>query len=248
MDQPGYSRCRYDAAFIVVLTMGLVNCARPGAASPYDLFIVSEAEFFDRTQRIALVPLYVDVDLDVPDTIVSMLDSLVENETTVAGFDVIPSLVYDELWRRIVEDVGGVFDPYTGRRDDERFESAVAQLRRELVERYQPHALLAPELWIVEADFRDARATWDGATQNIAESIFRRGVDGVVLAITLGIIIEDLDGAELYVNGGGIEVMETLEGPVPPEALFRDAGRIEHAVRTALQPLRRRSSEASHER
>ena len=232
-------------ALLVIL---IATCTTPRAEPPYALFVTPESDFFDNTERVALVPLESDDDLEVPDSVVTEFESLLRGELEQAGFHVIPSLVYEELWIRVVQDVGGIFDPYTGRRDDERFQRAVDRLREELKENFEPDVLLRPELWVVDAPFHDAVARWDGTSQDISTSRFRFGQDGFVLALTFGIVVEDLEGIELYVNGGGIEVLETLESVVPTEALFADRERIRNAVLTALEPLTRVHPEAPAKR
>ncbi len=221
------------------LTILLAGCAAQPPAPVYDLFITSESVFFQTTERVALVPLAFGDDLEVPDSVITELESLLRQELELAGFEVIPSVVYGETWLRIVQDLGGIYDPYTGKRDDEQFEAASQRLRLELAEKFGPDVLLRPELWVVDAPYRNAFARWDGASQKITKSAFRFDSEGFVPALTLGIVVEDLAGAEVFVNGGGLEVLETLDTVVPAEALFGDPERIRDAVLVALEPLSR---------
>jgi hypothetical protein len=101
--------------------------------------------------------------------------------------------------------------------------------------------MLYPEIWVVEAETPYGRARWDGTSQEVGGA-----TGGYVLALSLVIVIQDMNDTDLYVNGGGIQVIERWSAaqggwePIPPELLFGDYDRIAQAVGTALEPLGRR--------
>ena len=207
------------------------------APSYYDLYLVPREDFSDSIERMVLAPVVVETHVAVPESVLAMMDSLIADRLSALGFSVIPSLVYEELWTRIVEESGGFFDPYTGERYEQRFQTAVEQLKQELRDRFDPDALVYPEIWAVEAQNLYGTAMWDGASQSAQK------MGALVMALSLIVTIEDLDGNELYVNGGGIALAERyswdLYHPVPaaPEQIFEDPERVVNAVDVALEPL-----------
>ena len=106
--------------------------------SSYDLYVVPREEFGDSIERMVLAPVVVETDVEVPESVLVMVDSLIADRLSDLRFSVIPSLVYEELWTRIVEESGGFFDPYTGERHEQRFQTAVEQLEQELRDRFDP--------------------------------------------------------------------------------------------------------------
>ena len=66
---------------------------------------------------------------------------------------------------------------------------------------------------------------------------------GVVGALSLEVSIRDRDGTQLFLNRGGIEVLDKIAGKefihVPRQELFSDKSRNEEAVRIALKQLKR---------
>ncbi len=115
-----------------------------------------------------------------------------------------------------MEESGGFFDPYTGERHEQRFQTAVEQLEQELRDRFDPDALVYPEIWAVEAQNSYGTAMWDGTSQSASR------MGAIVMALSLIVIIEDIDGNELYVNGGGIAIAERYISelyPAVPAAL-----------------------------
>ncbi len=107
-----------------------------------------------------------------------------------------------------------------------KLEVANEQLRLDLVELHHPDYLVHPEIWVVEALHSAGVAKWDGVSQpivGIGKRIFNffdaimnqyEGflTDGAVDALSLGIVVEDLDGVEIFRNAGGIEVLRYSDG------------------------------------
>jgi hypothetical protein len=219
----------------VTISIGAMACATQ--PPNYDLFLVPPQEFSDSIERMVLGPVVVEAGVEVPESVLVMFDSLIADRLGALGFSVIPSFVYGELWTRIVQESGGLFDPYTGERHERRFRDAVEQLKQELLARYEPDALVYPEIWAVQAENPYGLARWDGASQGASM------MDASVTALSLIITIQDLDGNELFVNGGGIALAEQyipeLFRTVPATAaqVFEDLERVVQAVDLALGPL-----------
>jgi hypothetical protein len=194
--------------------------------------------FFDSVRTIVVTSTSVVGATGVPDSILTQFETTIEEELQQAGLSVVPAKEFAVVWQGIADEAGGFFDPYTGERDEEKFRSAAERLRNELIERFQPDALLYPEIWEVEAPFSGGMATWGGVTQRVTGAA---GYSGDVLAATLFVAIQDIDGNELYMNEAGVQVLEyMLRGQLtrlPADRLFSDSTWIPAAVSRALDPL-----------
>jgi hypothetical protein len=114
------------------------------------------------------------------------------------------------------------------------FNKAVERLKQELTEGFSPDALIYPEVWPVEAGVTYGTAHWDGVSRSASRL-------AEVLALSL-VIVEDMDGTELYVNGGGLGVTEAWSRTLgivtlPPLAAFQVEEWMTEAVDVALRPL-----------
>ncbi len=234
---PTYGRTLLATALATAIVLG---CA---ARSSYDLFTIPANEFYAKTKTIVLASVSLPGEVAAPERVIAEIESLIANKLSEAGFATVPSRKYGEIWSRLTEQAGGFFDPFTGEQDEVRFQDAVEQLHQELAEKFDPDALLYPEIWDVEAPVSSGVAKWDGTSQTIAGPGFPLSMEGTVLALSLVIVIEDMDGVELYFNGAGIEVLEKWDlktrdlAFVPQAELFADGERILKAVNTALAPL-----------
>ena len=221
---------------IASLTAGLCCGCRPVPRS--HTFVVPREQVYAEVARIALTPAVLGEGAEVPEEVLLELDSLIAAKVHDAGFETVPSVVHAEIWARVVEEVGGLFNPYTGVFDEERFQTAVQQLKKELQEKYAPDALLYPEIQVVEAEADYSHARWDGTSQSVGGR-----VAGVFYALSLAVVIEDMDGVGLYLGRGGLELIERWDRSVgdyvsvPDSSLFLDRARIVNAVDLALGPI-----------
>jgi erythromycin esterase len=213
-----------------------VSCARPPPVA--DPFILAPVEFRESVATIVATPISLPEGVDAPEYLLNWFEDLIEDTLQAAGFTVVPVQTYLDVWNRITQEAGGFFDPFTGRRDEQRYEAAADELFAELKERFNPDAVLYPEMWIVEAPTSGGYARWDGVTQEVGTSAASE-----VLALSLAIVVQDMDVAELYSNVWGLEVLEVYNRyfgdflPVPSEALFADQERNTTAVMKILGPL-----------
>jgi hypothetical protein len=217
----------------LLTTIVATGCYR--AESAYDLFLVPSEQFHSEVSSVVLAPTVAQTDVAVPESVLVRLDSLIALKLDSFGFDVVPSVVYQEIWTRLTEEAGGFYDPYTGEQDEELFEETVDELKRELQDGFDPDAIVYPEIWSVDAPVSYGRARWDGV---------ERSAPGLteVVALSLIVVVEDMEGKELYANGGGLGVAEAWDRtsgiePRPPAAIFQPEGSLAEAVDVALNPL-----------
>lgn len=222
-----------------------------GCASnpPRNPFQIPESQFRSQIETIALASVAVPADLERADEVRSQFEQLISEFLQEAGFEVIPSTESTQLWESMQTQLGGFYDPVTGKRDEAKFEAARKHTLGELRDRYGADAVLHPTISVVMAKFDDTHAYWCDASQAIkgggtwfAEALAGVSSSGSTPALCLGVVIEDTSGSDLYIDYGGIEVLERMsftEGlqPVPREELFDEDERNREAVALALDRL-----------
>lgn len=206
--------------------------------APVNPFTVPPKVFFDSVHTIVVTSATVVGEIRLADSVLAQYETLIEEKLREADLSVVPASEYASIWQRITDESGGFFDPFTGERDEDKFQAAAVRLRGEIVERFKPDALLYPEIWEVETPFTFGLATWGGISQEVIGGL---GYSGDVLAASLFVAIQDTSGAELYAREAGIQLLEyMLQGELarlPPERLLSDSTQIPTAVSSALDPL-----------
>lgn len=223
----------------------------------YDPFSVDPAAI-GRETVIVLAPVTSAGDIEIPDSLFPALEDILSDSLFAAGLNVIPSAAFSGIWETIMDDLGGIYDPRTGDVVPDKQATARQRLADELTHQFRAGSILYPEIILVDAEFQDGVARWDGASQAVAgfwarfADILHAVADGLsgedhgsslprgfVAALSLQVILEDLDGIEMYTNWGGLEVVaddETGE-PLPAAELFQDLERLHRAVGISLRPL-----------
>ncbi|UCG84813.1 MAG: hypothetical protein JSW71_12720 [Gemmatimonadota bacterium] len=218
-------------------------CARPPQADP---FVVPQAQFYQAVDTIVVTPVSLPEGVEASDSVLTWFEDLIEATLRGAGFTVVPVEEYVDIWTGISEAAGGFFDPFTGERDEPRYEAGVTELFDELKQRFSPDAILYPEMWIVEALTSGGYARWGGTAQQVGTNAM-----SIVLALSLAVVLQDMEGAELYANVWGLEVLEVYDRqagdfvPVPSEYLFADLERNLTAITKILDPLINRPAQST---
>ena len=237
-----------------VYALALVAGCATVPEEQYSPFFVPEEQFRAAVETIVVTPVVAPAHLHTPPEVAARVDSIIEAELRGAGLTVVPAAAYQAIWDRILRQLGGFFDPITGKRDDRKFAVARAELLDELAGRYATKVLLFSELQIVDAEVDDGLARWDGTSQVILDRSsdvlarfrdtfepdeFGGGDDGIVGAVTLMVAVDGSDGGELYRNFGGVEVLGAAQRPASGYdfELVGDADRLAWAVGVALGPL-----------
>jgi hypothetical protein len=235
----------------VFLALLLSGCA--GNPS-YDPWLVPRDSFLARTRAIALSPIQVPEDLEEPEPVEAMFDSLIANALRAAGFSVVASDIVLEIWNHGADSIGGYYDPMTGRPDTSKLNPLRRYFRQRLRDEHGAQAVLLPEIVVVDASYADGEASWDGTSQAVAGffAILLSAIAnsqmpaGAAEGFSLDVQIESVDGGVVYTNRGGIELWAKPSGDgsrlnwVPRERLFADRKRCEKAVRIALEPVLKR--------
>ena len=234
-----------------IITTGLVcflgvSCA--SQAVPYNSFKKTQDQFYKEIKTIALTPLDVPEGLGDQPSLNAQFESSVEAELKKAGFEVVPSKVYKDIWDGRIRQMGGYFDPRTGQVEKAKYEAIVEYARKQLKSRYNADALLYSAICFVRVEFLGNVARWDGTSEVIEEPGKKSETQGSTGALSFCVRIEDIQGVESYVNRGGIQLLSKLKTSridyrkrefinVPEDEILNNQERNEAAVKIALSPL-----------
>lgn len=222
--------------------------------APYNPFKIPQEEFYGKIKTIALAPVGVPSDLEDPDPVKAKFESLIEAKLREAGFSVVSSREAADIFDKMNKQLGGIFDPVTGKRDETKFKAVREHALRELETKFKADAVLYPNIRPGTARFAGGRASWDGTSESLSTTegilgAFLVGqLQGTATALSLIVTIENIHGVDAYVNGGGIQLSAKISGgefvPVPRSQLFADEKRNAAAVNIALGPLARNPAPA----
>jgi len=173
----------------------------------------------------------------MPESIRLGFEEDIEYGLEAAGYDVLPRALYDSVRTEFALEVGGLFDPVTGERHDERVRDVERRTRQRLIAAYAVDAFVLPEIWTVLAPYSGTTAQWHGTTQSVVDpgatlpvalevaaavlDVLFCGDDedpdcedeeawGSVAAVSLMVRLENSIGADLYTGWGGIDAVELV--------------------------------------
>jgi hypothetical protein len=236
---------------LITLAMVLITCGCVQTI-PNNPSKISEKQFHGKIKTIVLAPVTVPENFENAEEVKSKFESLIDAKLRQQGFIVIPSSEVMAIWKRIAEQMGGYFDPTTGKPDEEKKKIVISQTFREAHAKFKADAVLHPGIRIITAPFIQNTARWDGASEELRTgSQFLNAFlypqrDGSISALSLHVTIEDQGETELYCNQGGIQVLSKMSGfefvSVPKQELLTNNERNAAAVNIALDPLVRNSA------
>jgi hypothetical protein len=235
------ARFRLALAAIAVLA-----CACASTQKPYNPFKVARESFYPGLKTVALAPVLLPSDLEDPEPVRALFASVIAAKLKEAGLAVVPASDAGSIIEAKAKEVGGLFDPTTGKVDEAKAKALNAAIGRELKARFNADALLTPSIRVVNAALVHDQARWDGVTEQAGKGGFWKALvrthSGSIRALSLVVLLVDSEGQILYAKGGGIQVLGnvTFGGELerrPRTELFADGGRNENAVHLALDPL-----------
>ncbi len=78
-------------------------------------------DFYRRVKTIALAPVAIPAQMENPEPVQTTFEALIAAQLQEAGFSTVPSREFAELWKRLTDQVGGIFDRITSQRDEAKF-------------------------------------------------------------------------------------------------------------------------------
>jgi hypothetical protein len=214
---------------------------------PYDPFKMPKDEFYGKIKTIAVAPIRVPNDIVDPEAVKTSLESLVEAKVREAGFSPVPPKDTGGVFDEMNKQMGGVFDPITGQRDETKVKAAEEHARRELATRFKADAVLHARFLPGTTPFGGGKANWHGTSESVATAegflaAFQvSNLRGNIGTLSLLVVIEDIQGVNVYINMGGIQLLAKVSGgqfvQVPRDQLLANKERNAAAVNIALSPL-----------
>jgi hypothetical protein len=217
-------------------------CVRP----PYNPFKVAAAEVRSRVRTIAIAPLIAYVNFVDPAAARGRLEPIVSEQLRTGGFAVVSSEEVETLWRRAVDDLGGIYDPITGESNKERFEAVRSAVYRELASQRSVDAVLYLAISPVPLPLPGATVNYCGTTT--ADPIYwpssaapLREDATLALVLCLNAALFDVEGRELYAIRYGLETVETYalqtRAVRPFAERLQNQARLVEAVKATVGPL-----------
>lgn len=235
----------------IVLILICSGCGRPPEI--YDPFIVPRKEFYPQLNRIAIMPLNITSEPVKFHNAMDLFDSLLAKELLDSELEVtiVPVEESDSLQGYFIKQLGGLFDPYSGKLDIEKTRTWRRTLISEVEKKYKVDAILFTRISTVSAHvFRD-QAKWDGVTESIGKDRFLKSVMGIrhsgsIPALSLVVELRATNDSLLYLNAGGIQVLQKIGTGRSPDdrpyhEILTDEKRNQDAVVYAIHPLLGRS-------
>lgn len=223
------------------LVAGLLASA---CATPYDPFRIPATELRERVRTIALAPLLVYVGVADRALAREQIEPLVSARLAAGGFQVVASAEMERIWRSAAADVGDVFDPVTGKVDQERYDLVEASVYHELRAEHDADAVLWMRVASVELHRAGADITYCGTSDAVYWPVGTFSVletATLVVASCLSATLYDMEERELYSIRSGLEPIETFARQTlaerPFEERLQDPARLQQAVDATVGPL-----------
>ncbi len=214
------------------------------ADSPY---LIKKKDFKKQITNVALTP------LNAPQMLILTpeMRTLIEAEATrrlgktrIKNIGIGP---YSEVVDLFTKQVGGLLND-AGELDSRRETLMLDHARREMRHRYPVDGFAEISLRVVNADFADDRAEWDGIKQKVKKSgdgfaLFGGGKDyrGSIAAVSFQLAIYDRSEKLMFSQRGGIEVLQERKGSnlvlLPLDGLLTNEKRLKKAVQLAFKSL-----------
>ncbi|MBA3564061.1 MAG: hypothetical protein H0W33_08665 [Gammaproteobacteria bacterium] len=208
-------------------------------------FVVDRDKVLESTHVIAIASVLTDPQIDRDDS-ADQYAALVAEQLRQSGYTVIPSEAYTEILDMMIDQAGGIYDPVTGKRDDEKHSLVTKLAKREFRLQHDFDAILRPAILKHAVRYSGGEASWRGITEagskNSAAGRFWLGPGaGFLDALSFIARLEDPDGELWYASAGGIGLLQLYDGTskvvVPVDELLGDTARGARAVRIALGDL-----------
>ena len=233
--------------------------APPNGPSP---LLVARDQILSSVHRVALSPINTG-EFQVPEDVQKRLLDLIRQELAPLNWEIVDSPQAREvLHAKFME--GDLFDPLTGKRDEERATTIRKSVFPLLGAGTPPDAVMWIALAPASAMHQQGDAEWDGVSQSgftlgpVVKKLFGGSANalagtGSVKAISLSVYLADRNDTALYKAKGGLQLAQKLKftpaaygsyapnetDPIDlsPGELFQDPSREQPAVHAALRDL-----------
>jgi len=225
-------------ATAAALSLLLAPVAIAADDSPY---FIGKREFKKQFRTIALAPVDSDPALEIPESVVPIIEKEIAARFEKRGHEVLPASVLGDIRRTMEQQVGGIVDKESGRIDEARLRAVTEHSLRELWFRHDIDAVAIIRIKVRHADVESDKAKWDGVKQKVERDGRRLKYTARVAASSVSLAIFDVRYRPLYVAYGGLEMLMKRVGekfePLDASLYFQDEKRIRKAARLAVKEI-----------
>jgi hypothetical protein len=238
----------------------------PGSAAKEESpFLVPRDQILGSIHTIVLGPLLTN-GFTPPVEVAARYRSLVHERLVKLGWDVVDSDQLNSAFGAAIKQVGGLYDPMTGKVDPDRLRTLTQAAIKALSLAAPPDGIAIVALVKTSAVQKFGNVDWDGAQQSALTlgPAINRGTlfggtengsagEGGISALSLQIMLRDTSGTVLYDARGGIQLLQQLSlksersgrttnflqdyTNLAPSELFKNPDRDFHAVDVAMHEL-----------
>ncbi|MBN2087613.1 hypothetical protein JW758_04665 [Candidatus Peregrinibacteria bacterium] len=234
---------KISIAIIIFLPFSFLTCL---STQYYGAVKVDSQNLQKKIHKVAIIPPFIPEEIkNVRKDVSKTYEDLIISALKKGKIDSIPSEEYTKIWEPIKKNSGGLFDPLTGKVD----ENKMATLRQQAIEKMKNKFFIDGYVFInftiASAIFEKSEASWDGVmdiSTGYNSKFVYPNAHGRMPALSLLIIINDLDENILYRNAGGIHLLKYIHPAgyfvdVPIDDLFADKTKDIRAVNAAMKPF-----------
>lgn len=231
-----------------LVTAGLLISGCSLGPRPYHL--AEDASRSSEFRQLSLLPMNVDrtpIPTLAPGA--ELIGGRIRSHLEAKGFQVVapPMSKTLEIWKKCVEDVGGLTDESGEKLDPERYARARSELARRMLESYPADGVIASAVVLRPARYSGDKLAWDGvrrpALVDISETnLAMIQLGGQELGISLRTSVFDREGRNIFERYVGLEVLRRYrvkEGRMlvtTRSDLFQDEAIIEQGVTLSFEP------------
>jgi hypothetical protein len=227
---------------LAVAALVVAGCA---AQQKYDPYRAPRDTVQASLKLVAIAPVRVPDDLEDAEPVKARFDALLAERLGAAGIAVVPAAEVAPVVEAKTKEAGPLFDPETGKIDQERAKARRAAIGQALKERFGADVWIEPQVRVVRAPVGQDVARWDGVSEPVYAGLLQTILvkhSGSVPALSFYVWLSNVEGEYLYVNAGGLQVLDriALGGRYvkrPRAELFADEERNAAAVALAVEPL-----------
>ena len=245
-------RLRSVLATLVALT-ALAPLAPAATPTADPRFKIPRAQLLTTVKSVGVMPVFVPDLVPDSDGVARRLESEVLARIAPAGFELVPPEAMKEIQDRAKTALGGVYDPMTGRPNNDKVRAYREYIANEYRHDHPVDAWLRVRVVERLAPTVNGTATWDGVSDSstgrtgFVSYMVSNAASGHVPALSLSVQLSAADGRVLYEGLGGLQVLRYVHGiaghvempAVDPAFIMHDAARDERALGIALDPLAR---------
>ena len=229
---------------IIALILALTSTA--AFAEKESPFIIDKKEYNKRVKVVSLAPLDVAPGLDLTPEMHQFIETEATKQLEKTKVDAIAIEPYARIRDMMIQQVGGITNA-DGQVLTTKQRIVWDHAKREMRHRHQMDAFAQISIRPVSAIFTDDRAEWDGVKQKVKASgdgfsLFGgKNYQGTIGALSFQLAMIDRNDELLFVNRGGIEVLQERQGPklvaLDTTLLMQDEKKIKKAIQLAFKPL-----------